>query len=92
MDLAFSFDDLNVDEYYGIIVYANERGESKKLNGLTSDTVFKIAGGTGIGAVEAADEDADVYNLNGVRVGKSSELKSLPKGIYILHGQKRVVK
>ena len=92
MDLAFSFDDLNVDEYYGIIVYAKERGESKKLNGLTSDTVFKIAGGTGIGAVEADDEDADVYNLNGVRVGKASELKTLPKGIYILHGQKRVVK
>lgn len=92
MDLAFSFDDLNVDEYYGIIVYANERGESKKLNGLTSDTIFKIAGGTGIEAVEADEEDADVYNLNGVRVGKASELKTLPKGIYILHGQKRVVK
>lgn len=92
VDVAFDFDGLNVDEYYGIIVYAKERGEGKKLNGLNSDNIFKITGGTGIAAVEVDDDDADVYNLNGVRVGKASELKTLPKGIYILHGQKRVVK
>ena len=92
VDVAFDFDGLNVDEYYGIIVYAKERGEGKKLNGLNSDNIFKITGGTGIAAVEVDDDDADVYNLNGVRVGKASELKTLPKGIYIIHGQKRVVK
>ena len=92
MDVPFQFNDLNVDEYYGIIVYALERGENKKLNGLNSDTIFKITGGSGIAPVELDEEDADVYNLNGVRVGKSSELKSLPKGIYIIRGQKRVVK
>lgn len=92
VDVAFDFDGLNVDEYYGIIVYAKERGEGKKLNGLNSDNIFKITGGTGIAAVEVDEEDADVYNLNGVRVGKASELKTLPKGIYIIHGQKRVVK
>ncbi len=92
MDIAFQFNDLNVDEYYGIVVNALERGEKKQLNGLNSDTIFKITGGSGIAAVEVDEEDADVYNLNGVRVGKASELKTLPKGIYILHGQKRVVK
>ena len=92
MDIAFQFNDLNVDEYYGIIVYALERGENKKLNGLNSDTIFNITGGSGIAPVELDEEDADVYNLNGVRVGKASELKTLPKGIYIIHGQKRVVK
>ena len=92
MDIAFQFNDLNVDEYYGIVVNALERGEKKQLNGLNSDTIFNITGGSGIAPVELDEEDADVYNLNGVRVGKSSELKSLPKGIYIIHGQKRVVK
>lgn len=92
MDIAFQFNDLNVDEYYGIVVNALERGEKKQLNGLNSDTIFKITGGSGIAAVEVDEEDADVYNLNGVRVGKASELKTLPKGIYIIHGQKRVVK
>ena len=40
-----------------------------------------------------ADEpDADVYNMQGVRLGKASELEALPKGIYIINKKKVINK
>ena len=34
----------------------------------------------------------DVYNLQGIRVAKASDLQSLPRGIYIIDGKKVVVR
>lgn len=54
---------------------------------------------TGIGEIEAADIDATtintgkIYNINGQVVSNNStDLNSLPKGIYIVNGKKYVVK
>jgi hypothetical protein len=44
-------------------------------------------------AVNAADLNAPVYNLQGVQVkANASSLKQLPAGIYIVGGRKVVVK
>ena len=39
-----------------------------------------------------ADANAAVYNLMGVRVGTRAQLSTLPAGIYVLDGQKVIVK
>lgn len=38
------------------------------------------------------DADAAVYNLMGVRVGTRAQLNTLPAGIYVLNGQKIIVR
>ena len=47
---------------------------------------------TGITTVLRETGDGVVYNLQGVKVGTRSEVKSLPRGIYIIGGKKVVVK
>ncbi len=47
---------------------------------------------TGITTVQRDIENEVVYNLQGVKVGTRSELKSLPRGIYIVGGKKVVVR
>ena len=47
---------------------------------------------TGITTVQRDIEDGVVYNLQGIKVGTRSQLKSLPRGIYIIGGKKVVVK
>lgn len=47
---------------------------------------------TGITTIQREIENDVVYNLQGVKVGSRDELKSLPRGIYIIGGKKVVVK
>lgn len=46
---------------------------------------------TGVASIVSdVDEDGNIYNLNGVRIGK--DIKGLSKGLYIKNGKKFVVK
>ena len=47
---------------------------------------------TGICTIQREIENDVVYNLKGVKVGTRSQLKSLPRGIYIIGGKKVVVR
>ena len=47
---------------------------------------------TAIKDIQLDSPDADVYDMRGVRLGKASELKSLPKGIYVIGNKKVLVK
>ena len=47
---------------------------------------------TGITTIQREIENDVVYNLQGVKVGTRSQLKSLPRGIYIIGGKKVVVR
>ena len=47
---------------------------------------------TGICTIQREIENDMVYNLQGVKVGTRGELKSLPRGIYIIGGKKVVVR
>ena len=54
---------------------------------------FRVEGSTsGITTIQREIENDVVYNLQGVKVGSRNELKSLPRGIYIIGGKKVVVK
>ena len=43
---------------------------------------------SGLEGIVVDGEDADIYNLQGVKVGNTSTTKALPSGIYIINGQK----
>lgn len=45
---------------------------------------------TAVEAIEAADADADIYTVTGIRL--DSDLRSLPAGLYIVNGRKLVVR
>lgn len=47
---------------------------------------------TSINTIQRELENDAVYNLQGVKVGSRSEMKSLPRGIYIIGGKKVVVR
>lgn len=70
------------------VVWTNAPGEPAPI-------YVRFVGGykgtpTGIDAVETAKRASGVYSLAGVRLGNSTQ--GLPKGIYIVDGQKKFVK
>lgn len=74
------------------VVPADENGNySFVVNG---NTEVRLLGGTlGIGSVEAENAgNADVYNLQGIKVGTRQNLRALPAGLYIVGGEKVSVK
>lgn len=95
-DVPFKFEELETDIEYAFLVYMVEKGEAKWVNSIerdgksyiTSGCVFKLTADTGLTGVQQDNPDADVYDLRGVRLGKASELKNLPKGLYIINKKK----
>ena len=95
-DVPFKFEELETDIEYAFLVYMVEKGEAKWVNSIerdgksyiTSESVFKLIADTGLTGVQQDNPDADVYDLRGVRLGKASELKNLPKGLYIINKKK----
>ena len=63
-------------------------GESALATG--SDLIF--TGITAVGVGQTAADSQPVYSLSGQRVGVRSDLKHLPKGVYVSGGKKVVVK
>ena len=92
-EVGFSFENLTTNFYYAIVIYAYERGESKALNlindKLDNSSIFYMIGSeSGIDSISVDGNNEGVYTLHGVKIGKYSELKNLPKGIYIVNNQK----
>ena len=58
------------------------------FNFLVKDSASGITSAT----IQRDMQDETVYNLQGVKVGTRSQLKSLPRGIYIIGGKKVVVR
>ncbi len=97
VDVPFSYTDLEADYYYGLILYVKDGDDKWYLNATKTEdnkasfgysVVFHTGDATGLRAIAIDAEDADVYNMNGVRVGKASELKSMSKGVYIINKKK----
>lgn len=63
---------------------------------VSSDTNVTITSTTGISDIENASPcNADVFNLQGIRVGRNmsaEEIENLPAGLYIINGRKTIVK
>lgn len=58
------------------------------FNFLVKDSAAGISSAT----IQRDIQEEVVYNLQGVKVGTRGQLKSLPRGIYIVNGRKMVVK
>ena len=93
-DMTFSFENLTVGHFYALIV-AYKDGDSTKYFNMTEEGsfgwqyIYELLEDTDhIFATDAEAADVDVYNMNGVLMGKASELKMLPKGVYIINKKK----
>ena len=95
-EVPFQFEGLDTDTSYAFYVMMLNKGEYEWVNGengyLTSTCVYKLTSETGIQNIQLETPDADVYDMRGVKLGKASELNSLPKGIYIINKKKVVNK
>ena len=90
--LPFEFANLLKGQYYALRVGAVEKGTHKYLKGFTISDIYYVVGDTGIDAIMLDAPDAEVFDIRGVRLGKASELKSLPKGVYIINKKKVINK
>ena len=93
-ELPFEFYDLKTNVEYALLVEMFENTDWKLVN-LVNDEIPKsityiLVDATGIQSIQSDAPDAEVYNLNGVFMGKASDLKSLPKGLYIINKKKVV--
>jgi hypothetical protein len=91
-EFSFSYENLTNGLYYALIV-GYQNGSSTVYMNMEDDLVaynqfYQMTESTGIGMLKADAPDADVYNMNGVRLGKAADLKNLPKGIYIINKKK----
>ena len=91
-EVPFEFYDLKTNVEYALLVEMFENTDWKFVNldgGLISKSiVYMLVDATGIHSIQSDAPDAEVYNLNGVFMGKASDLKSLPKGLYIINKKK----
>ena len=93
-EVPFEFYDLKTDVNYALVVQMYENTDWKFVNfvngRIPQSAIFMLVDATGIQSIQSDAPDAEVYNLNGVFMGKASDLKSLPKGLYIINKKKVV--
>ena len=53
---------------------------------------YTVTGTTSVSSLETENVFAPIYNLNGVKVGNSSSVKTLSPGIYVIDGKKVMIK
>lgn len=100
-EVSFNFEDLVADNRYVLLVYATDGEKVFPINFILNDDdtftyyykyVYIMTESTGLESLKADASDADVYNMQGVLMGKASELESLPKGVYIINKKKVINK
>lgn len=93
-EVPFEFYDLKTGVKYALVVEMFENTDWKEVNlvngGIPQSAIFMLVDATGIQSIQSDAPDAEVYNLNGVFMGKASDLKNLPKGVYIINKKKVV--
>lgn len=96
-EVSFNFRNLTLNSTYVILVKIPDGDDVKYLNWEADGSIkyiyfFTMIEDTAIKDIQLDSPDADVYDMRGVRLGKASELKSLPKGVYIINKKKVVNK
>jgi uncharacterized protein YegP (UPF0339 family) len=93
-EVPFEFYDLKTDVEYALVIEMYEKKDWKEVNlvngGIPASAIFTLVDATGIQSIQSDAPDAEVYNLNGVFMDNASDLKSLPKGLYIINKKKVV--
>jgi hypothetical protein len=93
-DIEFNYPDLTIGYYYALIVGYND-GESIVYMNMSNNSVsysqfYLMTESSGLQSIKLDQPDAEVYDMRGVRQGKASDIKSLPKGVYIINKKKVV--
>ena len=103
-DIPFNFENLTVGNYYLPLFFGYNGDDLFPLNfelyekdggqyfSYKYSSVYLLLEDTAIKDIQIDSPNADVYDMRGVRLGKASELKSLPKGVYIINKKKVVNK
>ena len=92
-EIEFNYPDLTIGLYYALVVGYRD-GESMvymNLNAdgtLSSNQFYLMTETSGLQSIKLEKPDAEVYDMHGVRQGKVSDIKALPKGIYIINKKK----
>jgi len=96
-DVKFSFTDLTPDNRYLLLVTAMDGEKQIPLNYIKNEDntityyykyVYRMTESSGLQSIKLDQADAEVYDIRGVRQGKASDIKSLPKGVYIINKKK----
>ena len=99
-DVSFDFQTTTPGNYYLLLFSAyDDKGvvplnyelfekDGKTYFSYTYNYLYLLLTDTAIRDVVRDVPDADVYDLHGVRIGKASDLKNLPKGLYIINKKK----
>ena len=74
-------------DFYDVLTDKSAGVSNAKISLFVDDTT----GITDIISKTRVDSEA-VYNINGQYVGKNIDMKTLPKGVYIINGQKKIIK
>jgi hypothetical protein len=97
VDIPFSFENLIPNNRYILLITVMDGENKKPLNYIINDNntftyyfkyVYQMTAGTGVDILKVDSVDPNVYNMQGVLLGKASELKTLPKGVYIINKKK----
>lgn len=89
--LEYTSPTLTVGQRYGVQGWL-KNSETKEGYAALPNLMVKDPN-TGVQAVNATHTvDSPVYSLQGVRVGKASQLSTLSKGVYVVNGQKVLVR
>lgn len=103
-DIPFSFENLTIGNYYLLLFTAKDGKDDYPLNYEIIEQdgkkyiryyykyIYLLMEDTAIQDIKLDAPDADVYDMHGVRLGKAADLKTLPKGIYIINKKKVVNK
>ena len=92
-EIEFNYPDLTIGLYYALVVGYRD-GESMVYMNLNADETlsynqfYLMTESSGLQSIELDQSDAEVYDIRGVRQGKASDIKSLPKGVYIINKKK----
>lgn len=94
-DIEFNYPDLTIGFYYALIVGYKDGTSTVDINrdsegSVDTDQFYLMTESSGLQSIKLDQADAEVYDIRGVRQGKASDIKSLPKGVYIINKKKVV--
>lgn len=92
-EIEFSYPDLTIGLYYALIVGYQDGTSTIYMNldennRISYNQFYLMTESSGLQSVKLDQPDTEVFDMRGARQGKASDIKSLPKGIYIINKKK----
>ena len=92
-EIEFSYPDLTIGLYYALIVGYQDGTSTVYMNldennRISYNQFYLMTESSGLQNVKLDQPDTEVFDMRGARQGKASDIKSLPKGVYIINKKK----